>query len=130
MKHIKLFEDYESKDGYEFAYTCVHTTDLEELEAIIDHLDDDTEVDSKTFLSHIPYDEAIQYLPTTYVDQEQLINDYHVRYYIGSFYYDEDEDLNREMCEDDGEEYYIHEQGELIQFAVIVHSAIEHVWKK
>ena len=101
-----------------------------ELEAIIDHLNEDTEVDSHKFLSVIPFEEIAQYLPVTYDNVKQLISDYHVHYYIGEFYYDSDEDFNREMCEEDGEEYHDYEQGELLEFAVVVHSAIEHVWKK
>lgn len=129
MKYIKLFEEY-SSTNYEFAYTCVSPRDKDELDAIIDHLDEDTEITAKEFLSLIPYDEVKQYLPTEYINEEQFIKDWHVRYYKGSFYYDAYEDLNREMCQEDGEEYHDYEHGELIEFAVIVHSAIEHVWKK
>ena len=91
--------------------------------------ENDTEVSIEDFLSVLSFDEIGEEVPNDYRDAEHLKSDYHVRYYIGEFYLDTDEDFNREMAEDDGEEYRIEDEGELIQYAVIVHSAIEHVWK-
>jgi hypothetical protein len=118
------------KLDYEFAYTCVSPSSDEELEAIIDDMgENDTEVSIEEFLSVLPFEEISREVPNDYRDVEHLKSDYHVRYYIGEFYFDNDEDFNREMAVEDNEEYRIEDEGELIQYAVIVHSAIEHVWK-
>lgn len=127
-KYIKLFEDYINVN-YEFAYTCVSPSSDKELEAIIDELDE-SEVSIEYFLKVIPFNEVNEYLPVVYKNEQQLLDDYHVKCYIGSFYFDDDGEFNREMAEDDGEEYDITLDGTLIEYAVMVHSAIEHVWKK
>lgn len=129
--NIKLFESYHNdKKRYEFAYTCVSPTDEVELEAIIEHLDYEVNgVSQVYFMKLIPFDEINDVLPVTYANKQQFIKDYHVRCYVGSFYFDKYEDDNREYAEENGEEYDITQEGELINYAVIVNSGIEHVWK-
>lgn len=59
-----------------------------------------------------------------------LKNDWNIRYYIGEFYYDADSEYNKEECEENGAIYRAENYGTLLQYACIVNSAIEHVWKK
>lgn len=127
MKYVKLFEKY---NKYEFQYTCVSPQCEEELEAIIDDIGKQDSISQKDFLKEISFEEINQVLPVVYKNVQDFINDWHVRCYIGSFYFDKYEDLNREIAEEEGEEYNIENDGKLIEYAVIVHSSIEHVWKK
>lgn len=133
MKYIKLFEEYTQEDyiqsEYEFAYNCISPTDGNELEAIINDMSN-KEVDAITFLKIIPFSVINEYLPVVYSNEQQMIKDYAIRFYIGSFYYDKYEESNREYAIENDDEYSIEDEGELIEYAVVVNSAIEHVWKK
>lgn len=113
---------------YEFAYTCVSPSSDEELEAIIDDLYDN-EITTEEFLNIIPFEDVNGVLPVVYDSKEQMLKDYHINCYKGSFYFDEYEDINRENAEEWNEEYDITQEGEFIDYVVMVHSAIEHVWK-
>ncbi len=128
MKWVKYFESY-INNSYEFAYNCVSPDSLEELDAIInDMYNKNTEVSVDDFLKNVDFGKIKEVLP--YKTEESLKNDYHIKYYIGSFYFDNDSDFNKEEAIENDEVYNIEEHGKLIQYAVIVWSAIEYVFKK
>jgi hypothetical protein len=133
MKHLENFSAWSSKPVYRFDYTCVSPRDYNELEAIIeDYGKHDRDVKCEEFLNktNISFEEINEVLPVQYENVERLKKDWAVRFYIGEFYYDADADYNKEDCEEEGTEYKVEDYGVLIQYACIVNSGIEHVWKK
>jgi hypothetical protein len=133
MKYLENFSAYTSKNNYYFDYTCVSPRDYNELEAIIEDFSaHDREVKCEEFLqkTNISFEEINEVLPVQYENIERLKKDWAVRFYIGEFYYDSDADYNKEECEEEGIEYIPENFGTLIQYACIVNSGIEHVWKK
>jgi len=131
LKHLQTFENYGNQDEYRFQYNCVAPRSLEELELLIDHMGEyDTEVSKEVFLERIDFEEINDTLGGIYLDEDSFINDHHIRFYIGSTYYDDDEDFNREMEEENGEEYHDYEHGQLLEYSIMIHSAIEWVWLK
>ncbi len=128
MKWVKYFESF-NNSKYQFAYNCVSPSSKVELNAIIDNMyDNETEVSVDDFLKNVSFKDIKEILP--YKTEQVLKDDYHIKYYIGSFYYDVDSEFNKEIAEENNEPYIIEEHSELIQYAVIVWSAIEYVFKK
>lgn len=96
--------------NYVYQYNCVHPDCLEELEVIIDDMMDDIPFDE--FAEAVSFDEMNEKIGGIYPTEDVMRKDYHVRYFIGQVTF-EDDILEKEI----------------INYAVIVHSAIEYVWK-
>lgn len=90
---------------YRFHYNCVYPVSLEELEVIVDDLTDNISYDK--FTEAVPFEDINEILGGIYPEEEVLRKDWHVRFFIGQVTFEE----------------------EVINYAVIVHSAIEYVWK-
>jgi len=91
---------------YEFKYNCVSPTNYDELETIIDDLNDDISYDE--FAKLIPFEDANNVLGGVYINEQQMRKDWAIRFYVGSVEFDD----------------------EVIEYACIVWSAIEFVFKR
>jgi hypothetical protein len=134
---IPIKKSKKSNGRYEFDYSCISPRSLEELEAIIEDFSvNDREVKCEEFISHtnLKLKDINNGLSSGsgvfYSNLNFLKNDWNIRYYIGEFYYDADSEYNKEECEENGAIYRAENYGTLLQYACIVNSAIEHVWKK
>lgn len=134
---IPIKKSKKSNDRYEFDYSCISPRSLEELEAIIEDFSaNEREVKCEEFMSrtNLKLKDINEGLSSGsgvfYNNLETLKKDWAVRYYIGEFYYDEDSEYNKEECEENGAIYRAENYGILLQYACIVNSAIEHIWKK
>jgi len=90
---------------YEFKYNCISPESLDELEVIIDNLLDDITYDE--FAKVVPFEDSNDALGGVYQNEEQMRKDWAIRFYVNSVEF-EDETIN---------------------YAVIVWSAIEFVFK-
>jgi hypothetical protein len=91
--------------AYQFKYNCINPNDLDELEVIIDDLLDD--IPYSEFSKKISFKEINDALGGVYQNEEQIAKDWAIRFYIGAVEYND----------------------EMINYACIVWSAIEHIWK-
>lgn len=91
--------------AYEFKYNCINPPCLDELEVIIDDLLDN--ITYEEFSKKIPFKDINNALGGVYENEEQISKDWAIRFYIGAVEFED----------------------EMINYACIVWSAIEHVWE-